>query len=63
MTWFGRKRELLWIFLAVALSNCVAPGYSSADDDGRANSPVKAPPESSCARPCRIGSLLPPWKR
>src|SRR6266852_3984483 len=44
MTLFGRKRELLWIFLAVALSNIVAPGLLIADDEGKGNPPAKATP-------------------
>jgi hypothetical protein len=43
MTWFGRKQELLWIFLSVALSSSVAPGLLIADD-GKDNSPSKAAP-------------------
>jgi hypothetical protein len=44
MTWFGRNRQLLWIFLAVALSSGVAPGLLTADDEGNAHTPSKAAP-------------------
>jgi hypothetical protein len=44
MTWFGRNRQLLWIFLAVALSSSVAPGLLTADEGGKANPPSKAAP-------------------
>jgi hypothetical protein len=44
MTWFGRNRQLLWIFLAVALSSSVAPGLLTADDEGNAHTPSKAAP-------------------
>src|SRR5258708_38431025 len=44
MTWFGRNRQLLWIFLAVALSSSVAPGLLTADEVGKANPPSKAAP-------------------
>src|SRR5258707_4529766 len=44
MTWFGRNRQLLWIFLAVALSSSVAPGLLTADEVGKANPPAKAVP-------------------
>jgi hypothetical protein len=44
MTWFGRNRQLLWIFLAVALSSGVAPGLLTADDQGNAHTPSKAAP-------------------
>src|SRR5258707_1426030 len=44
MTWFGRNRQLLRIFLAVALSSSVAPGLLTADEVGKANPPSKAAP-------------------
>jgi len=42
MTMLGSKRELRWIFLAIALSNSMAPGLLVADDEGKANPPSKA---------------------
>src|SRR5260370_21578652 len=44
MTWFGRNRQLLWIFLAAALSSSVAPGLLTADEVGKANPLSKAAP-------------------
>ena len=41
MTMLGSKRELRWIFLAIALSNSMAPGLLVADDEGKANPPSK----------------------
>jgi len=41
MTMLGSKQELRWIFLAIALSNSMAPGLLVADDEGKANPPSK----------------------
>jgi hypothetical protein len=49
MTLFGRKRELLWILLALVLSGSTAPGLLIADDEGKANPPSKAAPIKSDA--------------
>ena len=42
MNMLGSKREVRWIFLAIALSNSMAPGLLVADDEGKANPPSKA---------------------
>jgi hypothetical protein len=44
MTLFGKKRELLWVFLAVALCSGMAPGLLIADGEGNATPPPKAAP-------------------
>lgn len=49
MTLFGRKRDLLWILLALGLSGSMAPGLLIADDEGKANPPSKAAPIKSDA--------------
>jgi putative OmpL-like beta-barrel porin-2 len=49
MTLFGRKRELLWILLALVLSGSMAPSLLIADDEGKANPPSKAAPIRSDA--------------
>jgi hypothetical protein len=42
MTMLGSKRELRWIFPAIALFNSMAPGLLVADDEGKANPSSKA---------------------
>src|SRR5713226_2866643 len=42
MTILGSKRELRWIFLAIALFSSMAPGLLVADDEGKANPSSKA---------------------
>ena len=44
MNLFGRKRELLWVFLTVALCSGMAPGLLIADGEGSSNPPSKAAP-------------------
>src|ERR1700739_4701125 len=44
MVLVGRKRALPWIFLVVALSDSVVPGFLIADDEGKGNPPSKAAP-------------------
>jgi hypothetical protein len=44
MTLFGRKRELLWVSLTVALSTGMAPSVLIADGEGKANPPSKVSP-------------------
>jgi hypothetical protein len=44
MNLFGRKRDLLWVSLTVALSNGMAPSVLIADGEGNANPPSKVAP-------------------
>jgi Putative beta-barrel porin-2, OmpL-like. bbp2 len=44
MTLFGKKRELLWVFLTVALCSGMAPCLLIADGEGNGNPPSKAAP-------------------
>jgi Putative beta-barrel porin-2, OmpL-like. bbp2 len=44
MTYLGRDRQLLWIFLGAVMASNAAPGLLIADDEGNGHPPSKATP-------------------